>query len=413
MPDKKQAAAQVDEKVKDGKFQKLNRMGLSLIIAIVVWIVIINIVNPTINVKIQDVPVRYIGENVLRERGLVLVNKYNLPKFDVKVIGTRRELMRGREKIRVDIDVSGIHSHGNISINPSVSGPESFDIEKKNFSSVALTVEPSYEKQIPIFINQTGDEQQKEKGKIVFSTPGVDQMQIVGSKSDISMVYGCVATIDVSGIEESGETMYSYSLIDSDKNVISVPPTVYCSSVTVPVNNTIYDRKTCPVNIRIPEYLSENYIIDIDEKSISPSKIDIGVSEGGYVPDEINATFKDGDYKPGTGEFVLETEVADGIFIQNPTVSVKAEITKLEEKKAKVHVKIINIPEGLKAASDTVEYDMTLLVPENYDKEIKATADASDAGVGMADLRIKFDDKKIKATEGNTINVYFEGVNGQ
>ena len=69
--------------------------------------------------------------------------------------------------------------------------------------------------------------------------------------------------------------------------------------------------------------------------------------DGAYAPNEINASFKDGDYKPGTGEFVLETEAPDGIFIQNTTVSVKAEITKLEEKKEKVRVKIINIPENI------------------------------------------------------------------
>jgi len=401
------------ENVKDGKVQKLKKMASSLVIAIVVWFVIINVVNPNISVKIQDVPVRYVGENILRERGLVLVNKEELSKFEVKVSGTRNELLDGRERIRVDIDVSGIQAQGEIAVNPSVSGPENIRIEKKNFSSVNLSVEPSYEKRIPIIVNQSGDELQKEKGKIVFSVPTVDELMIVGSKRDVSQVYGCVVTVDVSGISETGETMYSYFLVDSEKNIISSPATVYCSSVTVPVNNMVYKRKTCPVKVEIPESLSKHYTIDVDEKSLSPAKIDIGVAEGTEIPDELVAVFKDGDYKSGSGEFVLEIEPEDGIFVTSSAVSVKAEITKLKEITEKVKIKITNVPEGLKVANETVEQEMKLFVPDGYEKEIKATADASGCTAGEAALKIKFDDKKIKASEGNTVNVYFEGVISQ
>lgn len=387
--------------------KRFKRIASSLVIAVIVWFVTINVVNPSISVSISGVPVRFIGENTLREKGLVLVDRELLPDFSVKVRGTRSELIESLDRIRVDIDLSGIQTQGKINVTPTVNLPDSVSLEKQRFSGVELYIEPIYEKEIPVVIRQVGDDKIKSKNKIVRSVPEMEKMQIVGSKSEVDAAAGCLITIDVSALDESGKTMYPYQIADSSMNVLQSSSTIYCSNVTVPVNNTIYNRVTCPVKVKLSDELLKHYVAEIDEKSISPSQVDIGVPEGASTPDELEAVFENGDYESGDGEITLDIKAPNKIFIKNPQITVKARLTKLVEKTATVSVKLENVPEWLEPVKNPVTEERKVLAPEDAGDEIKAYADASDAHEGINHLDFSFENENVKGLDGHTISAEF------
>ncbi|MBP3359272.1 MAG: hypothetical protein J6N52_00335 [Clostridia bacterium] len=387
--------------------KRIKRIVSSLVIAVIVWFVTINVVNPSISVSIASVPVRFVGENALREKGLVLVDRELLPDFSVKVRSTRSELIKNIDRIRIDIDLSGIQTQGKITVTPTVNLPDSVSLEKQKFSGVELSIEPSYEKEIPVVIKQAGDDKIKAKDKIVKSVPEIEKMQIVGSKNEVDAAASCLITIDVSDLEESGKTMYSYQIADSSMTVLQSSSTIYCSNVTVPVNNTIYSRVTRPVKIKLSDELQKHYITEIDEKSITPSQLDIGVPDGVSAPDELEAVFENADYNSGDNEINLNVTAPKKIFIRNPQVTVKAKLTKLVEKTVTVSVNLENVPDWLEPAGNPITEERKVLVPEDAGDEIKAYADASDAQEGMNNLDFSFENENIKGLDGNTINALF------
>ena len=78
-------SVKMGERPKNKTFEKIKRIVSSVIIAIIVWFVTINVVNPSITVTMSDVAVRFVGESALRDKGLVLVDREELPSFSVKV----------------------------------------------------------------------------------------------------------------------------------------------------------------------------------------------------------------------------------------------------------------------------------------------------------------------------------------
>lgn len=396
-------SVKMGERPKNKTFEKIKRIVSSVIIAIIVWFVTINVVNPSITVTMSDVAVRFVGESALRDKGLVLVDREELPSFSVKVRGTRRELLDGMDKIRVEIDLSGISDQGEITSYPTVSLPDSISLEKQKFSSVELKIEPSYKKEIPIVIKQTGTD--RLKNTIVASEPEIDRLQITGSKAEVTDAQYCIVSIDASGIMESGKTMYSYQISDSDQIPLAHTATIYISYVTIPVNNTVYQRYTTAVKVEPSEELSQRYAFEIDSKSISPQTVDIGVPIGSDAPKEVTAIFKNEENKTGSGEFTAELESSENVYVKNREVKFRATIKNRLEITAPVAVEVTNLPDGLTVEVNPLMLTMRLSVPEGEGPEIKATADASGCKEGEYNLSVEFENENIRALDGGKIHV--------
>lgn len=403
MKENKAAAVEAEERPKHKAFEKIKRVISSVVIAIVVWFVTINVVNPEITVTISDAPVRFVGENALREKGLVLVEREKLPSFSLKVRGTRREILDGMDKIRVEIDLSSISDQGEIISYPTVSLPASVSLEKQKFSSVELCIEPNYKKEIPIVINQTSTE--KTKDTIVESVPEVNQLQISGSKSELGEAQYCLVSIDTSSVMQSGKTMYSYQICNGEKVPLAHNSTIYTSYATIPVNNTIYKRYTAEVKVKASAELEKHYAVEIDAKSVSPTTVDIGLPDGAQAPKYVEALFKDGDYKSGIGDFTAEPADVEGLYIPQQEIKFRANVMNRITVTAPVAVEVINIPQGLAVEVNPVTVNMQLSVPEGEETDIKAQADASGCTEGEYNLNVKFENEHIVNIGNSKIHV--------
>ncbi len=393
----------MDEHPKNKTFEKIKRIISSVVIAVIVWFVTINIVNPSITVTLSDVAVRFVGESALREKGLVLVDREELPQFSIKVRGTRKELLDGMDKIKVEIDLSSISNQGKITAYPTVNMPDYIGLEKQKFSSVELSIEPSYKKEIPVIVNQIGGE--RVKNTIVSSEPEINQIQIVGSKSEIENASCCVVSIDTSSIMESGKTMYSYHISNSDQVPLAHTATIYSSYITIPVNNTVYQKHTADVKIKPSDELLEKYAVEIDQKSISPQTVDIGVPIGQDAPQNVTAIFTDTENKTGINDFSAELESTEGIYVKKQTIKFRANVENRVEINVPVAVEIKNIQDGLTVEINPIVINMRLSVPEDAQAQIQAEADASGCREGEYNLAVKFENDNIRVLDGGKVHV--------
>lgn len=393
----------MDEHPKNKTFEKIKRIISSVVIAVIVWFVTINIVNPSITVTLSDVAVRFVGESALREKGLVLVDREELPQFSIKVRGTRKELLDGMDKIKVEIDLSSISNQGKITAYPTVNMPDYIGLEKQKFSSVELSIEPSYKKEIPVIVNQIGGE--RVKNTIVSSEPEINQIQIVGSKSEIENASCCVVSIDTSSIMESGKTMYSYHISNSDQIPLAHTATIYSSYITIPVNNTVYQKHTADVKIKPSDELLEKYAVEIDQKSISPQTVDIGVPIGQDAPQNVTAIFTDTENKTGINDFSAELESTEGIYVKKQTIKFRANVENRVEINVPVAVEIKNIQDGLTVEINPIVINMRLSVPEDAQAQIQAEADASGCREGEYNLAVKFENDNIRVLDGGKVHV--------
>lgn len=397
----------IRNKVKNTPGKKIKQMITALIMAIAVWFIVINVVNPTVSVWINDTPITFSGEAELREMGLVLTNKDELPPVSIKVRGTRKELLKNVKKIGAEFDLSKIKNQGTVNITPSITLPNSLTLEKQKTQSYELTFELGYEKEVPVVVKQTGDEKIKSKGRIIESIPEKQNITIFGSKKEIENIEYCVININVADISESGKLMYNYEYADGSLVPAQNVSTIYSKESAIRVNNKVLERKSCSVEFKIPEDLHLKYHISADTKYLSPTEIDVGVPEGKSAPDKLTATLKEDDIILGNNELEISIDDIDGIYISENTVKIKADIQKLIEQIIPVTIAIENIPEGLKVPSNPIIEKIHVLMPEDTAVPITATADATNAKPGIYQMEISFDNDKIININNQKISIGF------
>ena len=128
-----------EEKTK--KKNRLSYMILSVIIAIIAWILVVYITDPEITKKFTGIPVEIIGDNVLAENGFVIVNRNEIPNTSLKMSGRRSDLMKSLDKARVVIDVSQIKDEGEIELETSAKGAQAgVSVEKIGAETISVSI---------------------------------------------------------------------------------------------------------------------------------------------------------------------------------------------------------------------------------------------------------------------------------
>lgn len=392
------------ENIESGKsFQQIKRVISSVIIAIVVWFLIVNVVNPRINVSMSDVPVRFVGEGYLRERGFVVVDKDKIPQFSIKVKGTRTDLLSGMDRIRVEIDLSAVDKEGRITVTPTVTLPDYLSLEKQRFSGVELSIEHSYEKTVPVVVEQLGESRRKNKETIIQSEPELKEVKITGSRADVETVKKALVSVNVNDITESGKFIYSLRPVDASGNVLPEDTSIFCSNSTMPVTNTVYERKNIPCKVEVPDSLKTLYSFEYSDKDISVSNLDIGVLEGTDVPEHVTLTIPEKDYENGETEIKLQIKENEDIYIPKTEIILKAKVEKLEEKSLTVVPELKNVPNGMTGSAEPLH--IVAYAPKSVTGEIKAEVDCSGFASGQNYGKLKLADKRIILKEDITVSV--------
>ena len=94
------------------KNRKIFNIILAVVLAVGVWLYVINVENPTSTATIRDIPVTIVGEDTLAERDLMITGQ-SQESVSLKLSGRKKTLMKlSKKNITLKLDVSSITSEG-------------------------------------------------------------------------------------------------------------------------------------------------------------------------------------------------------------------------------------------------------------------------------------------------------------
>lgn len=130
---------------------------ISFVIAVVLWLYIFIILDPSQEVAVRELPIEFIGQEQLHDNGLSVVSE-SATVMSIKVSGSRKRMARNNMKsIIAKVDVSGITAVGVTTLPIDVVIPfENFGITDQDVYTVDIKVEKLTEKTLPIEIDTEG-----------------------------------------------------------------------------------------------------------------------------------------------------------------------------------------------------------------------------------------------------------------
>lgn len=384
--------------------QKLKTMVLSVFLAVIVWFMVIYVNDPDITTTVSDLNVRFVGEMSLRDKKLAVTGKDKIPELSVVVTGKRSDLMNFMDDIYVQVDVSDIDATGEYNLSGVISIPTTrISVEKEKYGDIPITVEPLEMKDIDVTAKQTG----VLKDKIVKSSVNNPKVTITGAKSEIDAVFGAVATVDVSSLEEDGVENVNYLLTDENGELINKNETIESARSYVEVVNTIYNAKILPVVPRLSAELDKGYILNKDKSFATPASVTVGVDETN-TDDKVIALI---DKIPSDGFGEYELESSSGMYIpeDNKKVKYKLDIVKKAVAQLELTVQPQNVQSGLTAKiNDKLIAQVWGEEGKITTENVKAYVDVSGLGAGTYNLPVKIEGEKVGFGENYTVEVTIE-----
>lgn len=373
------------------KSNKLAMKLISVLLAVILWLILIYSVNPVISQKVNNVEVTIHGEEELADKGYAVINKSDLGTASVKIRGERTSVIKALSTITANINIADINAVGKwteyVSFDTGVAGVM---VDGRSNATVMVEVDELVKKKIPVIVQQTGSE--KDKQTIIGSEPANGEITVQGAKSELANLKAIVAVVDISKIQEDCETEAGYYFINNEDakdeftSIINLP-----ESITL--KNTIYTRKTVALEVQ-PKRMSDK--ISIDVKSMSKEKIDIGVPHGSVLEIEsLPLVFDTNEYSEDISEYTLSVEAGDGVYVPpaNREIAVKLSMKQLTISDVNVKVEARNVPSGLKARFTNEVVTLTVAAPKdvNAAEKIKAYVDLSGKKAGKYELQITVD----------------------
>ncbi len=387
-----------DNKTKRFYTGKITTLIFSVIVAIAIWLVAVYVDDPSITVTAKNIPVRILNEDVLADNGLIIKEKENIPKYNVRISGRRSDLVEYMNRITIDIDVSDITSTGTQKLNGVVNMPSIYiTLEKGINSTIPIEVSSLAQKTIKLYTKQTGTN----KEYIIKSEPKNSEITIKGAKEEIDLITYAMTDINITDITHDCDIIGDIYYCDSNNDKVSNISSVYSNIMGASVKNTIYPKKTVPVVAVLSEELSEEYVFDSEESSISPPQIEIGVPKGtniDFVEVVINSDTP--------AEYRAATEV-DGVYIpyNNSIINIKPVLLKRTTKTMNVEVKAANVPSGMNAQFETMQ-TLTVDCSEDLSEaNLSATVDLKNATKGNNSVKITLEGDNIFSYEEKYIDV--------
>ena len=381
----------------DKKTSKIKAGIVSIITAILIWAAITYINPPQLTTTIYNLPVRFAGEESLRERGFTIVGKSGITGLSVEVKGRRDMLLSLSGGIFVEVDVSSITNTGEYELAGNVTLPSaSLSIESVKFDTVPVTVDAIGVKEIPLRAAQTGSV----TGKLVKTTPEDETVVLTGAKSEISAVAYGEAMADITGI--TGDTVIEsgYVLMGSNGAPITSNETISATKTRINILCEVYDAVTLPVRPVLTEEMSKDYEIDTDSVSIIPSTVEVGLKNSDAT--EVCARVTDSEREEECE--LLETE---GMYIPEnaKTVRVRAKIERKTTKAVTLDVTAKNLAEGFTAKIDQVSVTAEGIEKNLIAPNITASVDLSGLAAGTYSVPVTVKSDRVQITGRYTVNV--------
>ena len=340
---------------------------ISVLIAIFIWIVVINQINPTSSIKIKGISIQATEANqALNTLGLKIIDGQDL-KVNVQVEGPYYIVgkLRNTDFSAVP-DFSTVDSSGNHVVKMNVvlnQANSSVKILSVTPSELTFTFDRMNTKTLPIEVKVTGA---KIPDGFIMENPitSVSTLKLDGPVSEIASATHAVVTIDIP--ETSSKTIVankSIVLLD-DKGVVVTGKHMVKSVDKVDVTIPILKRKTIPLKITYTN-MPANFDTASINLQLSPSTLDIAGPADAI--DLINdLVVGNVDYNALTPKYTTSFKITLPTVIQSiqnvASVSVQITLANFINKTSRVsNFSVVNTPSGYTVVIHTQAIDNVIL----------------------------------------------------
>ena len=333
---------------------------LSVLLALLLWLTVMNVEDPTVSTTISDIPVQIVNDDVIKSRGYGYAIESG-EKVDIRVRG-RRSVVDNitAEDFTAIADFNSFSSMKMVPIEVECTDEHAAEIVwTAKTDSMAILLEA--EATASMSIRKEWEGAVKDGYYLFDNSTDTSLVSVKGAESQVAAVKEIVAEINIDGLKDTTDIeveLYAVNMegerIDSKK--ISLTPE------TITVHLTINPIKEIPLAIRTKGLPAQYYYmgeIDYAPKQMQVTG-DADVLEGlSYLTVEVDVTDAEEDV---TTQINLEEYVEEnysGLSIkvvdQNTAMGIRVPIIRLEEKTFEVKkedVRLVN--------ADTVKYNYTI-----------------------------------------------------
>lgn len=340
-----------------------NNWGLKLIsfiFAVLLWLVVVNIDNPVKTKSFDNISVKLMNTNIIKDEGKVYEVLDSTDTITVAVSAPRSYLeLLSKDDIVAVADFNNITAANTINITYySKRYNDKITNFKGSFESVKLSIEPEKMLKLVLKTSTVGVvEEDYVVGKV---TTDQNQVRISGPESLVSQIKSAVVSVDVSGTTTDIVTYGDVKLYDADgKEITGASIKKNVDSVKVSVE--ILATKTVPIKCGVTGTPAEGYRLT-GVVSCTPSEIKIAgdadvlknVSQIEIPAEAVDVT---GQTENLAVNVSLKSYLPEGTQIvdseNNGRAEVVAYIEEVQEKELRLgegNIIITNVPEGYKAS---------------------------------------------------------------
>lgn len=354
-------------KEKFTKKKLLENIGLkitSLFIAIGLWLIVVNITDPTVSAQIRNVPVRIVNADVITSAGKtleVIDNTDFIPLVTVKAPRTIiQDLGTSADNIVATADMRNLSSDGeSVSIEfTTTKYADKIETIRATDNVLKVSIENKKTVQLPLYATTSGE---IEGGYILGNVePNQNQVRVSGPESVVSQIKSASVDVQVTGFTSDISTQADIALYDADGIVI--PQSNLDLNVTsVRVDVEILATKKVPVYFATSGVPAEGYAVT-GEIECSPEVVVIAgaknvidkVTEISIPSSELNITGQSENMHAviGLGEYLpAGIRLGDSSYNGKASITVYIEpIIQREFEIATKEIRIENVPEEFEVA---------------------------------------------------------------
>lgn len=257
---------------------KLFSLIVSVLAAMCLWVYVMTVVNPDVDLTIGNIPVTFSGAEVLREdHGLVITGDYQ-EFVSVHFYGKNADLKtldQHKDELKAVIDVSKVRSTKDYTMSyditlPSAVSASSITKMDKSPATITFTVERQIRKSVEV----RGDFSSVKiaEGYMLDSTSfDFDSITIEGPESVVNTVDHVQITIERSNVDKTITESVPVVLLDKDGAQVD-PTQLTLSADAIEVTMKIVKYKVCPSRCSSPRAAARSFPIWIGITSPRPSR---------------------------------------------------------------------------------------------------------------------------------------------
>ena len=373
---------------------------LAMAIAFGLWVYVVTVVRPETTKTYYNIPVALEGENILTERGLMVVAGKDTT-VTMEVYGNRTDLDKVNSgNITLIADLTRIDEAGEVELSYSHSFPgdvaqNALSVQSRQPGTLRLVVANRVTKEVPVRINWVGEAPDAsmylvDKENVILDNKTV---MVTGPEMVIDQIDHAAIEVDLTGMTRSFVADYQYTLCDQEGNgVDAAMVTTNVGMVSMELKIQYYKDIKLAVNVvdgggataqtSSITYDPETIRVSGDQKVLSKlTEINLGTINLGELTKESVVPF----------DIVLDEGLTNltGVTEANVTVSFPNLATKVL---TVTEIQAMNVPEGMTHELAAKVLKVTVRGPREVVshmtvKDISVAIDFAEMSVGTATVK--------------------------